>query len=92
MVAKIVRIQRQQYFDKFGKMEREHWTIEEQCKGLFGWKWRPLKHRIYRHAGARKRITRFASMDEAQKVVDKLSKELPVDKWVSTVVREQILC
>ena len=82
----IYRIVHKQWFDEKALPDREHWIIETLYAGLFGDKWKPVKHRVCYGGDCSKRITEFKSVDEARQMIKRLRADTPVTEWVSTIV------
>ena len=80
------RIVHKQWFDEKALPDREHWIIETLYAGLFGDKWKPVKHLVCYGGDCSKRTTEFKSVDEARQMIGRLQADTPVTKWVSTVV------
>ncbi len=82
----IYRIVHQQWFDSKALPESEHWTIETLHLGLFGDKWKPVKHMESWGYDVQMCTTQFKSVGEARKMIGRLQVNTPVTEWASTVV------
>lgn len=83
----IYRIVHQQYFDEKAVQTSENWIIETLHLGLFGDKWKRLKHTAYCGWGDSVNVTTsFESQDEAREVVGRLAEGQPRSEWTETVV------
>ena len=80
------RIVHKQWFDEKALPGQEHWIIETLRLGLFGDKWKPVKHFECYGMDAYKVTTEFKSVDETREMIERLQADTPVTTWVSTVV------